>query len=71
MHGLLEPVLPARWIAVIRAETEAWPVECPCGYRQGLWSHSGLRHRATATNTVAGRWAGCGGMGWLTFWRDG
>lgn len=42
-------VLPAKWSAAMRAESESWLLACPkCGFVQSVWDIGGVRYKGVS-----------------------
>lgn len=45
-HRLLKLVLPERVFEAVKAGTQQWLAECPCGHKQDYWDLGGVRYKA-------------------------
>ncbi|MBX3002250.1 MAG: hypothetical protein KF893_27240 [Caldilineaceae bacterium] len=59
-------ILPRAWAESMRAESEQWMVQCPCGFERSVWEMGGIRWKAVGNPRRRGGCPQCGQVTWHT-----
>lgn len=55
IQKLVTNLLPAKWSAAMRADSEKWLLTCPqCGAVHSVWDIGGIRYKATSKGKRVG-----------------
>jgi DNA-directed RNA polymerase subunit RPC12/RpoP len=70
IQRLFTRIFPRRWAESMEAESRAWMLRCPCGFRRSIWELGGIRWKAAGNKRILRRCPQCGTTGWHTLTKS-